>query len=111
MKRAMFQWIVSPVEVHQEIGRHVVGKPHHPENPDKECSVNLTLRLVAVTSQHPLDKGFTDRKTGVWWAHNKSLDDDIKPVNDVIVQFHYIENCRSVLAEVPFVWGITEDPC
>ena len=43
------------------------------------------------------------------WAHDKSADDDGKPVNDVIVQFHYIENCRSVLAEVPFIWGNTED--
>ena len=44
------------------------------------------------------------------WTHDKSADDDGKPVNDVIVQFHYIENCRSVLVEIPFVWGITEDP-
>ena len=46
----------------------------------------------------------------MWWAHDKSADDDVQPVNDVIVQFHYIENCRSVLVEILFEWGITEDP-
>ena len=43
------------------------------------------------------------------WAHDKSADDDGKPVNDVIdsvlFQFHCIENCRSVLDEIPFVCG------
>ena len=84
VKQAMFQWRVDPVEVHQVVGGHVVGKPRRPGNPGKECSVNLTLCLVAVTSQHPLDRGFTDRKTGVRWAHDKSADDDGKPVNDVL---------------------------
>ena len=72
------------MEVHQEVGRSVVGKPNHPGNQDEECLNNLTLRLVVVTSQHPLDNGFAERKTGVRWAHDKSSDDDSKPVNDVI---------------------------
>ena len=106
----MLQWVVNPAEVHQTVGRHVVGKPHHQGSPGKVYLVMLTLRSVAVPSLHPLDKGLMVRKTGVWWAHDKSADDDVQPVNDVIVQFHYIENCRSVLAEIPFMWGITEDP-
>ena len=56
-----------------------------------------------------MDKRLTDRKTGVRWAHHKSADDDGIPVNDVIVsvlfQFHCIENCRSVLDGIPFVYG------
>ena len=46
---------------------------------------NLTLRLDAVISLHPLAKGFTDRKTGVRREPDKSADDDGIPVNDVIV--------------------------
>ena len=57
-----------------------------------------------MTNLHPLDKGFMMRKTGVWWTPDKSADDDGIPVNDVIVQFHCIENCRSVLVGIPFVW-------
>ena len=56
-----------------------------------------------------MDKRLTDRKTGVRWAHDKSADDDGIPVNDVIVsvlfRFHCIENRRSVLDEIPFVYG------
>ena len=82
----MAQRKVTPVGVLQEVGRYVVGKPHHhPGSPDKECSVNQILCLVVVTSQHHLDKGLTDRKTGVQWARDKSADNDGKPVNDVIV--------------------------
>ena len=65
----------------------MVGKPHHPENPDEECLIVAcqTLHLVSVISQHPLAKGFMMRKTGVWWTPDKSADDDGIPVNDVIV--------------------------
>ena len=56
-----------------------------------------------------MDKRLTDRKTGVRWAHDKSADDDGIPVNDVVgsvmFQFHCIENCRSVLDGIPFVYG------
>ena len=62
-----------------------------------------------MTNLHPLDKGFMMRKTGVWWTPDKSADDDGIPVNDVIVsvlfRFHCIENRRSVLDEIPFVYG------
>ena len=39
----------------------------------------------------------------------------LKPVNDVIGQFHFIENCRSVLDKMiiiifPFILGCTFDP-
>ena len=54
-----------------------VGKPRHPGSPDRVYLVMLTLRLeLAVTNLHPSDKGFMVRKTGVWWAHDKSADDD-----------------------------------
>ena len=36
-------------------------------------------------------------KAGVGWPHDKSSDDDIKPVKIVTVQLHVIESCRSVL--------------
>ena len=35
--------------------------------------------------------------TGVWRTYDKPAGDDVKPVNDVIVQLHCIESCRSVL--------------